>query len=392
MTTSPSQALLLRFVPERLRRWLHRALPLPITAESVPTKLAAVWIAPVGTTTVARENDRANLLGAAHVACNRLCLTVANTVEGRGRLEVAADAARWTGTLVIPATEQVLPELDQVCALIKRAQAEGWRLLQLDFGADSMAESGVSTARLFERLAVTHVPDSVPTPPAELRRRVSVGGEDIFRRSGLLHVRCFADSLARIGVELDRTERLLEWGAGSGRMTTHLANRATKVTITAVDPDPEAMRWVARTISVRTLPIAVDPPMPLEDDEFDLVIGHSVLSHLNDKAQDRWLEELARVTRPGGHAALSINGHTALTWHLNHPLVVLPSSVEIAMKEDGIAVWRGDGWQEEFYDDYHTTFHDHLYIRSHWSQWFDIVDIHSAAAEPMQDIVILRAR
>jgi len=62
------------------------------------------------------------------------------------------------------------------------------------------------------------------------------------------------------------------------------------------------------------------------------------------------------------------------------------------MKENGIAIWRGDGWQEEFHDGYHTTFHDPAYIHSHWSQWFDIVGIHNAAAIPMQDIVVLRAR
>jgi len=134
------------------------------------------------------------------------------------------------------------------------------------------------------------------------------------------------------------------------------------------------------------------PPTTLAPDSFDVIVGHSVFSHLSVEAQDRWLEELARLARPGGHVAVSFNGPVALRWHLEHPLVEVPASIEVDVKRDGIAVWRGDGWEDEFYEGYHTTFHGHDYVREHWSRWFEVIAVHEAAALATQDIAVLRPR
>lgn len=56
-------------------------------------------------------------------------------------------------------------------------------------------------------------------------------------------------------------------------MTTHLLRHAPDAMITAVDPDAEAMEWLAQHLPVRTLAIATSPPMPFEKDSFGLVIG-----------------------------------------------------------------------------------------------------------------------
>ena len=308
--------------------------------------------------------------------------------------KAALAAAQRTGLLILPATDQVIPGLVDALALLRRARAEGWRLLLLDSGVDSAAASAVECERLLERLIAAGDPDpGLPLPPAPLRRRIGGTGEEHFRRSGLLHVECFETTLAAVGVQLSEVGDLLEWGAGCGRMTVHLPGRAPQARITAVDTDAEAIAWVASNLSVqRAEAIEIDPPTTLDDDEFELVIGHSVFSHLDIESQERWLAELARVTRPGGHVAVSYNGPAALRWHVEHPLVELPESVAHALERDGIAVWRGDGWENEFYDGYHTTFHQHAYVREHWSQFFEVVSIDEAAALPTQDIVVLRAR
>lgn len=349
---------------------------------------AATWIAP------ADEIARGNLLGAAMVTVERDGRNLDPIVEGADRREDAVAAARETGLLIVPEADQVLPESADQLALLEQARAEGWRLVLLTLGADSAARSGEVIATFLRSMNAVELPDETSAlPPASLRRRVSVGEESTFRRSGVMHVDAFESALGAEGVKLDEAESLLDWGAGCGRMTSQLLRRATDARVTAADTDAEAVTWVGENLDVfdiNVLPLT--PPSSFAEGSFDLTIGHSVFSHLNVESQDRWLAELARITRPGGHVAVSFNGPVALAWHLEHPLVEVPAAIAEAYERDGISVWGGDGWDDEFYDGYHTTFTRHEYIHRHWSRWFDVLAIHEAAALPTQDIAILRAR
>jgi SAM-dependent methyltransferase len=374
---------------QRARAEGWRLLLLPRGADSGVTHgSAATWIAPTD------ETDRDNLLAAAIVAAQREGKELTVIVEGADEADTALAFARETGLLILSESDQVLPDSADELALLQRGRAEGWRLLLLSLGADSTAQSGDLTERLLARLAATPGPaEPRPVPPAALRHRVAAGTEATFFRWGLLHVECFEACLAQAGVSLADNADLLEWGAGCGRMTIHLTAKAPNARVTAADTDAEAIAWIAEELPVHAAhPLPLLPPTPFAPDAFDLVIGHSVFSHLDVDAQDRWLEELARVTRPGGHIAVSFNGPVALRWHLEHPLVDVPASVEADVARDGVAVWRGDGWEAEFYDGYHTTFHSHDYVRERWSRWVEVVDIHEAAALPTQDVAVLRPR
>jgi SAM-dependent methyltransferase len=351
-------------------------------------QLAAAWICPDD------ETDRANLLGAVNEACRRRRREAGDIVEGRERVDDAIEAAARTGMLVVPAIDQVMPRLAQSLELAHRARAEGWRLLLLEHGLDTGAANAEPIVSCLARLIATGAAGlDGPAPPAPLRRRVAGSpGEESFRRSGLMHVECYEAALAAAGVELSQAASVLDWGAGCGRMTSHLGARAPRASLTAVDTDAEAIGWVADNLAVEAFAIGLLPPTRLADDAYDVVIGHSIFSHLAAGTQDRWLAELSRVTRPGGHAVVSFNGPVSLAWHLEHPLADVPRSVERRLQRDGIAFWLGDGWEGEFYDGYHTTFHRHEYVRRQWSQWFDVVAIHERAAIPTQDIAVLRAR
>lgn len=349
---------------------------------------AAAWI------DARDETDRGNLLGAAVVAGQRDGRELSTIIEGRQESEAAIAAAREVGLLIVPDSGQVLPDGAHELALLERARAEGWRLLLLSQGADSEAQSGELAERLLAQLARTPGPPApLPAPPGTLRGRVSVGNEDTFFRSGLMHVENFEACLAEADVALRESEALLDWGAGCGRMTVHLLAKAPRARVTAADTDAEAIGWVRNHLGVAgAVALPLLPPSDLEADSFDLVIGHSVFSHLALEAEERWLQELARIAKGGGHVAVSFNGPVALRWHLDHPLVEVPASVAAEVAETGFGIWTGDGWEEKFYDGYHTTFHTHEYVRERWSRWADVVAIQEAAALPTQDIAVLRVR
>jgi SAM-dependent methyltransferase len=348
---------------------------------------AATWIAPVD------DADRGNLLGAAVVAAQATSCQLTAIVEGAAEAEAALEAARQTGLLILPEPGQVLAGSGAELALLRRAGAEGWRLLLLTLGADSTAPSGEMAERLLARLEATPLPSPPPhLPPPSLRRRVAVGSEDMFIRSGLVHLESYEACLNGVGVRLAEAEDVLDWGAGCGRMTAHLVGKAPDSRVTAADTDEEAIGWVGANLPIHAAPaLPVLPPTGLPANRFDVVISHSVFSHLGIEAQDLWLAELARVTRGGAHLAVSFNGPVALRWHLENPLVEMEESVEQDLERDGIAVWRGDGWEEEFYEGYHTTFHRHEYLHEHWSRWFEVLAVHEAAALPNQDIAVLRS-
>jgi SAM-dependent methyltransferase len=355
---------------------------------------AAAWTALVEGTV--RETQ----LNGANIAADRVGREVVAVVAGAGAREAAVVVGRETGLLLVPEVDQVLPAPGGALELVQQAQEEGWRVMLVSVGIDSETETGATAERMLGAAPkqgepapppLPHV-DS-PIPPAELRQRVSVGTEASFDSSGTMHVELYEACLREAGGSLTECEELLEWGAGCGRMTRYLRAKAPQARITAADTDAEAIAWTGENLDVAAaVALPLGPPTEFAADSFDRVVGHSIFTHLEVDRQDQWLAELARITRPDGYLAVSFHGPIAFRWHRDHPLVDLAPRVSEELERDGISIWRGDGWEQHFYEGYHTTFHTHDYVREHWSQWFEVVAIREGLAAPTQDIAILRPR
>jgi ubiquinone/menaquinone biosynthesis C-methylase UbiE len=100
-------------------------------------------------------------------------------------------------------------------------------------------------------------------------------------------------------------KRILEIGCGSGTWTSHLNALAPVVTL---DLQPERVR-AARVRTEReggnsSLFLAASGEhLPLRNEAFDLVVSVDVIEHIPD--DQLVLQEIARVTRPGGSALLT---------------------------------------------------------------------------------------
>jgi len=130
------------------------------------------------------------------------------------------------------------------------------------------------------------------------------------------------------------------------------------------------------------------PPTGFADASFDAIYGISVMTHLTAAARDAWLEELARLLRPGGIALVTFNGAAAAAY----------SSVE-----RDPAWW--SRWLETGFDDslrdpaldgkigddayYRNTHQSAADVRRTWSQFFEVVDIYEAEFG-YQDLAVLR--
>lgn len=96
----------------------------------------------------------------------------------------------------------------------------------------------------------------------------------------------------------------IEFGAGTGKNTVHLAERAASVL--ALDLSPAMLdKARARGLAdhVRFLEHDITRPWPAGDGSADLVVGNLVLEHVRDLAPV--FAEIARVLKPGGTAFIS---------------------------------------------------------------------------------------
>jgi SAM-dependent methyltransferase len=99
--------------------------------------------------------------------------------------------------------------------------------------------------------------------------------------------------------------RVLDAGCGSGRTLDDLARLGEAH---GIELNPLGVRAArARGHDVREGPVE---SLPFEDASFDLVTCLDVIEHTDDDVAA--LRELRRVTRPGGHAVLSVPAHPRL--------------------------------------------------------------------------------
>jgi ubiquinone/menaquinone biosynthesis C-methylase UbiE len=116
--------------------------------------------------------------------------------------------------------------------------------------------------------------------------------------------------LAALG-SLDGQE-LLDVGCGTGRFTEAFEHAGAQVT--GIDDDP-AMLTLAASRTDATLLRADAHTIPLPDDTFDVAVAVTLLEFADDPR--RVVDELIRVTRPGGRIAVAtLNPHSP--WGLAH--------------------------------------------------------------------------
>jgi hypothetical protein len=238
-------------------------------------------------------------------------------------------------------------------------------------------------------------PGSLDVPAYENMARVSGPRvtPEIFVAAGLTTA-AKLDGAARSfgGKPLNKFKRLLDWGAGIGRVARHIRNHfAPESEIWCVDVDglnvAEASKFVKNCICK---PIPYYPPTNLPTEYFDFVYGISVFTHLSECAQEVWLQELRRITQGGALLVMSINTEFAAL-HLSaneagcmRDLLVLGISDHLLDGNLGSKLDRSNY--------YRSTYHLTHYVREEWGKHFEILDIVRQADVYVQDLVIMRKR
>jgi SAM-dependent methyltransferase len=235
-------------------------------------------------------------------------------------------------------------------------------------------------------------PENAPKiPEAErVKRVIGVADLESYLRGGATIACRLSEYLlqSQFCQPLSRCRSILDWGCGCARVTRHLITLTHPNSVTGVDIDADNIAWCRENIVGARF--EVTPPLPpthFSDAQFDLVIGISVFTHLSEHRQNKWLQELQRVTCKGAILLMSIHGPSQLAMQSQQH--VYKKALECGIYDVGYNVdLKGFANDREAYRD---VVRSRDYVYSKFSQFFDVIDIVDAIAGN-QDLIVLRRR
>ena len=146
-------------------------------------------------------------------------------------------------------------------------------------------------------------------PPVPLQERIhGHSGATAVKESFEFHnlVTSFATKLQ---LPVGRNTKILDFGSGWGRIVRPFMAKTELRNIIGFEPNPMFVQ-VARELNpyVSFVTGDYDPPTVFKDKQFDMVVSWSVFTHLPVTLARQWLQEFARIVRPGGLIFITVRG------------------------------------------------------------------------------------
>jgi len=243
--------------------------------------------------------------------------------------------------------------------------------------------------RGYERVRSTQAPrgaepaaaDGLPVPPARLIMRVA-GSPDVawFLESGRLAAESIRAALERASTRIEDARAILDFGCGCGRVLRNWVDLPG--TVAGSDLSADAIAWCRENLRFAHFETnTLVPPLAFDDASFDLAYALSVFTHLPEAMQLDWMDELARVTRPGGHLLVTTHGER------------YRERLDVGERE---RFERGDlvvRWAEVAGTNLCTTFHPPSWVRERLvpHEFEEVAFVaEGAAGNPYQDLFLLR--
>jgi SAM-dependent methyltransferase len=152
--------------------------------------------------------------------------------------------------------------------------------------------------------------DGLPLPPPRLRLLVDgrSADPDHFLRIGAQMAASIRAAATAAGSPPEQMDSILDFGCGCGRVARHWAG-LEHPRVLGCDYNERLLEWCAGNLPfLQTTRNRLEPPAPYAPQSFDLIYALSVLSHLSEPLQRRWVAEFRRLLRPGGLLVVSVLG------------------------------------------------------------------------------------
>jgi SAM-dependent methyltransferase len=162
---------------------------------------------------------------------------------------------------------------------------------------------------------------------------------------GLYEADLVVDALAGTGVEMSSVSAALDFGCSSGRVARVLAAAYPSIRWLGCDPNGPAIAWAVENLpDIELFTNSDRPPLPVAEGSLDLAYAISIWSHFEPELGLRWMGEMRRIIRPGGHLVLTTHGFTSIAYYVMGGLRTPLQSDEIA----GALYERGWWYAPEF--------------------------------------------
>lgn len=213
-----------------------------------------------------------------------------------------------------------------------------------------------------------------PVPPAWLIQAfTNVPSVEKHIRNGDRQADLIAQTVSDLGKDIADFDSILDFGCGVGRVLRGLP-RHTKAKLIGCDLHEDAIAWLSQHMPEHRFLIGTEyPPVDIPDDSVDLMYAISVLTHLDEDHQIKWLEEWARVLKPGGVAIVTFRNEEFLEAFVRSQEMV--ERVTKGLMNDGGFVFEShQRWQGVFSEFYADAYHTKDYIRRVWGRYFEVRD------------------
>lgn len=229
----------------------------------------------------------------------------------------------------------------------------------------------------------------LPTPPPDLMVKSAFTTDpNLFKMGGLKSYYDLRDA-GRLHGAFDRTGRVLDLGCGCARVTVHLLSHGG-LEVFGCDIDPAAIEWCEEHLPAgRFSRNGPWPPTPYEDGAFDMVICHSVFTHLARDVQRTWMPEIRRILTPDGLLIVSVYGATLAEFehHEIFPVKPQPGAFFGLFATGPSSTF--DGLLPQGYHYQHVVQSREFTIEE-WSRDFEILDYIERGIEDSQDLLVMR--
>ncbi|MGC6465131.1 MAG: class I SAM-dependent methyltransferase [Akkermansiaceae bacterium] len=259
----------------------------------------------------------------------------------------------------------------------------------------------VGIARLFGSI-------DYPVPPNSSMRKTSSKTIKHYYTTGIETASPLATVAIQQGINLREGGNVLDFGCGVARQLLHFTRNFPEAKYFACDIDDSSIDFIQREYpQVEAYTSGFRPPLKYEDESFDLIYSVSIFSHLSMEDIPVWLEELARVTKPGGICLLTTEGKTALA-PLSKSLGIAPDKLDGKLEDEGFLYKEYDHLKDSIENQntlkvtsllvgvegsYGVTVLSLDHIRKNWNnEHFEVVDIIEGIIGYRQDLVVLRKK
>ena len=130
----------------------------------------------------------------------------------------------------------------------------------------------------------------------------------VYLGNGMTIMADFLRSAIAAGLRLGDAQAAFELGCGGARLIRHL--RSIKgLRLVGSDLIEENIKWCRENLSgIEFYTNQLEPPLKFADDEtFDFVFAFSVFTHIPIPLQLPWIQEIARILKPGGVAVVTVS-------------------------------------------------------------------------------------